>query len=209
MPTVLTVDPRSPDPDLVARAAAALRLGGIVAYPTDTLYGLAVDPRDPAAVAALFEAKGRPSGQALPLVAADLEQARLAAALTPLALRLARTFWPGPLTLVVPAAAPLAPGVTAADGTVAIRVPAHDVARALARAAGWPVTATSANRSGEPPASTVEAVLAAVGAHLALVLDAGPAPGGPPSTIVDARGETPTLVRAGAVPWSRVLESLQ
>ena len=106
MPTVLTVDPRSPDPDLVARAAAALGLGGIVAYPTDTFYGLGVDPRDPAAVAALFEAKGRPSGQALPLVAADLEQARLAAALTPLALRLARTFWPGPLTLGVRAAAP-------------------------------------------------------------------------------------------------------
>ncbi|HXH07253.1 MAG TPA: L-threonylcarbamoyladenylate synthase [Vicinamibacterales bacterium] len=209
MPTVVSVDPRSPDRDLIARAAEAMRAGGIVAYPTDTLYGLGVDPRHRGAVAALFAAKGRPAGQALPLIAADADQAGLAARLTPLARRLAEAFWPGPLTIVVPAAAPLAPGVAAADGTVAIRVPAHEVARALARAIGWPVTATSANRSGEPPASTMDAVLGALADRLAFAIDAGPAPGGPPSTIVDATGPAPVLVRAGVVPWTRVLESLE
>ncbi|MBI2222074.1 MAG: Sua5/YciO/YrdC/YwlC family protein, partial [Acidobacteria bacterium] len=124
-------------------------------------------------------------------------------------LRLAAQFWPGPLTLVAAAAAELAGGVAAADGTVAVRVPDHAVARALARGFGFPVTATGANRSGEPPASRAGEVRAALGDAVAVLIDAGEAPGGPPSTIVDVTQQLPRLVRAGAVAWDRVLESLK
>jgi L-threonylcarbamoyladenylate synthase len=203
----LTVDARRPDPEAIARAAEALREGRIVAYATDTLYGLAVDPRNPAAVAALFEAKGRAGHLATPLIAADREQVAQVAHMNDRAERLAAAFWPGPLTLVLPATAAVAPGVAAADGSIAIRVPDHPVARALAAAFGHPVTATSANRTGDPAA--VDGAAAAIGDAVAVVLDSGPARGGPPSTIVDVRGETPRLVRDGVLAWNRVLESLE
>lgn len=192
----------------LARAAACLRAGGVVAFPTDTVYGLAADPRQPAAVARVFALKERPEGVPLPLVAADVAQADAAGELDADARRLAGGFWPGPLSIVVPGRSLLAPGVRAADGTVAIRVPAHDAARALASAFGFAVTATSANPSGRPPAqSAVEAVtlLPAVD----LVLDGGASTDGPPSTIVALRGGTLVLVRAGAVPWDRVVQFLQ
>ncbi len=193
----------------LADAIDALRRGLVVAYPTDTLYGLAADPRRADAVEAVFRIKGRSAGRALPLIAGDQAQASLVARLSPLGLRLAARFWPGPLTLVAAAAAELAGGVAAADGTVAVRVPDHAVARALARGFGFPVTATSANRSGEPPASRAGEVRAALGDAVAVLIDAGEAPGGPPSTIVDVTQPLPRLVRAGAVAWDRVLESLK
>ena len=205
-PGILPVDRLAPDPDAVRRAARLLAEGGIVAYPTDTLYGLAVDPRRADAVERLFGAKGRPAAMAVPLIAADSEQiARHAGRLTPLARTLAGHFWPGPLTLVVAASAALTPRLLAGGATVAVRVPDHAVARALAATLGHPVTATSANRSGAPPATTAAAAAAAVGSELACVLDAGPAEVTTPSTIVDARGPAPVLLRPGAVAWDRVL----
>jgi L-threonylcarbamoyladenylate synthase len=122
--------------------------------------------------------------------------------------RLARIFWPGPLSLIVIAPAAFADAVHAGLGTIAIRVPNHAVARALADRWGAPLTATSANRSGDRPATRVEDLGDLADDARVLVLDAGPAAGGPPSTIVDARRSPPTLVRAGAIAWSRVLESL-
>ena len=205
----LPVDRLTPDPETVRRAVALLAQGGIVAYPTDTLYGLAVDPRRPDAVERLLRAKGRPAEMAVPLIAADQEQvARCAARLTPLARTLAERFWPGPLTLVVDAAPVLDSRLLAGGGTVAVRVPDHAVARALARELGHPVTATSANRSGSPPATSAAAAVAAVGGDLACVLDGGVAASTLPSTIVDVRGAAPVLLRPGAVPWDRVLESV-
>lgn len=192
----------------LAVAADVLREGGVVAYPTDTLYGLAVDPRSTAAVDRLFGVKERDRGQAIPLIAADLEQARQAAQFPDAALRLARAFWPGPLSIVVPAAPLLAPDVVRA-GTVAVRVPAHAVARELAAAFGFPVTATSANLSGHPPTDSPDAVARALGARIDVLLDAGNAPGGPPSTIVAIGERAPVLVRAGAIAWNRVLEFLE
>ena len=191
----------------VERAVEVLRRGGVIAYPTDTLYALGVDPRIGDAVARLFEVKGRDHAQAVPLIAADEEQVRQVAELSPLGERLARRFWPGPLTLVVLARAPLASGVRSPDGSVAVRVPRHDVSRDLAAGLGFCITATSANVSGHPPAAAAAAVQQALGDRIDLVL-AGDAPGGPPSTIVDVRGEVPRLVRAGVVPFDRVLESL-
>ena len=205
---MLGVDREAPDPQTLRIAARILTAGGVVAYPTDTLYGLAADPRDAAAVDRLVDAKRRPPGLAIPLIAADRAQAeRAAGALTPLALRLMEAFWPGPLAIVVGAARDLDRRVVGEGGTIAVRVPANAVARALARTFQHPITATSANRSGRPAPATAADAGAAFGTDIDAVIDAGPTPGGAPSTIVDARGAAPRLVREGAVPWDRVLQS--
>lgn len=205
----LTISSTDPEPELVARAAGVLARGGLVIFPTDTLYGLAADPRSRDGVARVYEIKRRAPDQALPLIAADLRQVESAAVfLSPGTRRLASRFWPGPLTLVVDAAPAILPGVRGADGTVAIRVPAHAAARQLASAAGFPIVATSANRSGDLPWTTASEAAAAVGDEVDLVLDAGATPGGPPSTIVDARAGMPRLLREGAVAFDRVLEAL-
>lgn len=187
----------------VDAAAAALRRGGVVAYPTETFYGLGALAADGAAVARLVRAKGRPDGKPLPLLAAGLDQVEAVADLPPLARRLAAAFWPGPLTLVVPARPGLHPAITGGGATVGIRVTSSPVAAALARAAGGPLVATSANLAGEPPAAAVEALGAALVARLDLVLDAGPAPGGLASTVVALEGEGATvrlrLLRAGPI----------
>jgi L-threonylcarbamoyladenylate synthase len=207
--TLLTVDPAQPDAATLRIAADWLRQGGVVAYPTDTLYGLAVDPSSAAAVEALFDVKGRDARSALPLLAASVEQVRAACgALPPDAARLAAAFWPGPLSLILDAPALVAPAVHAGTGTVAVRVPAHPVARALAEAFGGLVTATSANLSGQPPSATAAGLDAIARDPRVMGLDGGAAPGGAPSTIVDARGEL-RLVRAGPIAWNRVLESLE
>ena len=193
----------------IAAAVDVLRRDGIVAYPTDTLYGLAVDPRSDAAVERLFAVKGRDRSQPIPLIAADLDQARAAGEFCTEGLRLASASWPGPLALIVPERAAMSAALVAADGTVAIRVPAHPVARRLAAAFGGCVTATSANLSGEPATASAETVAAFMAERIDLLLDCGDAPGGPPSTILAVRGGSPVLVREGAVAWERVLESLK
>jgi L-threonylcarbamoyladenylate synthase len=199
----------SPEDAVVRQALDVLRRGGIVAYPTDTLYGLAVDPRDETAVARLFEAKGREDGMAIPLIASSVEQALAAAEMTSTELALARRFWPGPLTIVASAKASLARAVLGGRTTVAIRVPSHPVACAIAAAFGFCITATSANKSGEAAASRADEISDALAAHIDLLLDAGAVTGGLPSTIVEIAATGPRLVRPGAVPWERVLESLE
>ncbi len=197
------------DPGLVVRACVLLRAGGVVAYPTDTFYGLAADPRNPGAVARLFAIKGRAAGQAIPLIAADLAQATGAAEFDDCSLRLARAFWPGPLSLILPASSAVCKDAKATDGTVAVRVPASDAARAIARAFGFCITATSANLSGEAAPTSAASASSALGGVVDLVLDGGDTPGGEPSTLVDAREEIPRLVRAGAIAWDRVLRSTE
>ena len=208
MPQILRVDARDPDAALIARAAEMVRAGLVVAYPTDTLYGLAVDPRNATAVRRLFELKGRAETSALTLIAADVAQAREAADMTAAAERLAARWWPGPLTIVIGAGPGLAAETLAGGRTVGVRVPDHPVAVALARLAGFCVTATSANRSGGTAAVTPDAVSEAL-PGVDAILDAGAAPGGAPSTIVDASTRDVTLIRAGVVPWDRVLRSLE
>ncbi len=203
----LILDPRSFGVDDLAPAVAHLRAGGVVAVPTDTYYGLAADPTQAGAVKRIFELKGRATGEALPLIAVSIEAVeKFCGPLGSAGARLAARFWPGPLSLVVDAPAAVATAVHAGRGTVAIRVPDHPVARALAGAFGGPLTATSANRSGDPP-RRLAAAIADLGADV-FIIDAGETPGGPASTIVDARVAPPRLVRDGAVPWDRVLGSL-
>lgn len=197
----LTGDPAS-DLALIRRAAAVLRSGGLVAFPTETVYGLGADAFNAAAVRRIFAAKGRPADN--PLIVHIASPAGITPALVaewpPAAAALARAFWPGPLTLVV-RAGPLVPAaVTAGLPTVAVRCPDHDVARALIEAAGRPVAAPSANRSGRPSATRAEDVWEDLAHRIEVILDAGPAAVGVESTVVDVSGPRPRLLRPGGVP---------
>lgn len=183
----------------IREALEMLRRGGLVAYPTDTVYGLGCDPRDEAAVQRVFAAKGRPAGMPLPLLAADLimlEQAALD--LPPEACILAERFLPGALTLVVRKAAWVSDVVTACQPTVALRVPAHPVPRQLAEGLGAPIVGTSANRSGQPSLTTAEAVRRELGGLVDYVIE-GACAGGVESTIVDVSQGTPRILREGAI----------
>jgi L-threonylcarbamoyladenylate synthase len=207
---VLRVDPARCRPEDLTEAVTWLRSGQIVAFPTDTFYGLAVDPTSDAAVHRLFDLKGRSVRAALPLVAASSRQVEaLGGPLGSMSGRLAGTFWPGPLSLVLDAPPSVSVAVHGGSRTIAIRVPDHPVARALAEAWGAPLTATSANRTGADPAADPSALGSLGEDARVLVVDGGRTSGGAASTIVDARGPRLTLVREGAIAWKRVLESLK
>jgi L-threonylcarbamoyladenylate synthase len=208
-PIILSVSPRSPDGATVGRAVEILRGGGVIAFATDTFYGLAADPRRDDAVDRVFDAKGRPDSMPIPLVAADLPQAGGVAEFGEVELSLARHFWPGPLTIVAPARQGLAQRVLGPGSTIAVRVPAHEVARALCASFGHCLTATSANLTGKASPSAVPDIDPALAARIDAALDSGPAPGGPPSTIVTVASGRLQLIRAGAIAWDRVIKSLQ
>jgi L-threonylcarbamoyladenylate synthase len=204
---VLGVQGEPAEAEAVARAVAALDAGGLLIYPTDTLYALGGRALDPAAGRMVREAKGR-EAKPLPVIASDLGQvARLAAEVPPAVLRLADRFWPGPLTVILASGPEVPEEVTAGTATVAVRVPGLALARRLCGATG-PLISTSANAAGQPPPTTCAEAIAGVGRAAALALDAGP--GRPvPSTIVDLTGTPPRLVRPGAVAWADVLASLR
>ncbi|MFO1540688.1 MAG: L-threonylcarbamoyladenylate synthase [Chloroflexota bacterium] len=210
MARVLVADPAAPDPAVLAAAAAHLRAGGLVAFPTETVYGLGADARSSDAVAAIFAAKGRPADNPVIVHAADAAGAwAVTTGPTVLAARLAAAFWPGPLTLVLPAAAGLPEAVRAGLPSVAVRVPAHPVALGLLRAAGIPVAAPSANRSGRPSPTTAAHVLAELGDLPGLlILDGGPCRVGLESTVVDVRGAAPVILREGGVSREAIATAL-
>jgi L-threonylcarbamoyladenylate synthase len=185
----------------VARAAELLREGATVAFPTETVYGLGADARDGRAVAAIYEAKGRPSFNPLIVHVASVEEARALVEWSDAAEVLASAFWPGPLTLVLPLRAGhgLSELVTAGLDTVGIRVPAHPLAQTLLTRAGVPVAAPSANPSGRISPTTAAHVLAGLSGRIAAVLDGGSSAVGLESTIVGLAGETPQLLRSGGL----------
>ena len=190
----------------VADALAVISRGGVVAIPTDTLYGLAVDPFSTAAISRLFAVKGRADARAVALIAADVEQvtAQLGA-LPPVAQRLAAAYWPGPLTMLLARPDSIPAQLTGESAHVGVRVPAHDLARELCRACGHLLTATSANISGEPPSDDADHIARVFApSDVELLLDAGKTPGGPPSTIVSVTGDDIHLVRPGAISWDEV-----
>lgn len=190
-----------PDEAGIARAAAILRAGGLVAFPTETVYGLGGDARSDMAVARIFAAKGRPRFNPLIAHVASVDAARRIARFTPEAERLADAFWPGPLTLVLPLAetASIAPLVTAGLPTIAVRVPAHPLAQRLLAAVGGPVAAPSANPSGKLSPTRAEDVIAGLGGRIDAVLDGGACPVGVESTILGLDGPA-RLLRPGGLP---------
>lgn len=201
---MLPIDPDEPDAETLKEAAEALRSGRLVVFPTETVYGLGADATDERAVGRVFEAKGRPPDNPLIVHVLDGEDARRVTRDVPDdAKRLMEAFWPGPLTLVLPADPRLPRIVTAGLDTVAVRAPAHPVARALLAAAGVPLAAPSANRSGMPSPTRAEHVAMDYRGHesvIALLLDAGPCTIGVESTVVDLTSDPPTVLRLGGVP---------
>jgi L-threonylcarbamoyladenylate synthase len=203
---VVVVDPEQPDPDVIAEAAAIIRAGGLVAFPTETVYGLGADARSDAAVARLFAAKGRPATDPLIVHLAHLGQlGQVAAVVPPVARQLALAFWAGPLTLILPKKPSIPDAVTAGLATVAVRVPAHRVARALMETCGVPVAAPSANRFSRPSPTRAAHVLAELDGRVELVIDGGPTPIGVESTIVDCSVEPPVLLRPGGITREQLL----
>lgn len=188
----------------IDRAAAFLRAGGIVAFPTETYYGLAVDPFNEQALAQLFQVKNRPALKPVLVLVADREQVGLLAAEIPgIAHRLMDRFWPAALTLVLPARPALSRLLTGGTGTVGVRLSPHPIADRLLRAFGGPLTATSANRSGSAPAVTAAEVRAEFGGEL-MIVDGGRTPGGKGSTLVGIDQEQITCIREGCVSFAAV-----
>ena len=187
-----------PDPAVVEVAAAALLEGLIIGLATDTVYGLAARAADGAAVERIYVAKNRPEHLALPVLVSDPDQADSVAHIGDLAAALIDGFWPGGLTIVCPAR----PGGSGQPATVGLRWPRHALAVALCRAVG-PLATTSANRHGQPPATTAATVSEVFGDQIALVLDGGACLGAP-STVVDATGSELVLLREGVIPWSEL-----
>ncbi len=202
MALVLKIDPVNPEPDLLSQAVEILREGGVIAYPTETFYGLGVDAKNENAVARLFAVKGRDFRNPVPVIVGDAGVLpRIAMEIPQTAKELISRFWPGPLTLVLRSAPAVSPRLTAGTGKIGVRVSSHPVARLLAHGLAGPLTSTSANRSGETECVTAREVLDRIGSDLDLIIDGGATPGGKGSTILDITGEAPVVLRHGAVPF--------
>jgi tRNA threonylcarbamoyl adenosine modification protein (Sua5/YciO/YrdC/YwlC family) len=213
LPEVLTIDRHQPDPAIIAYCVYRLKRGDVIGMPTDTFYGLAVDPVNLRAVKRVYEIKSRPSSKPLSLLIGSIEQAITMTnprELPPMFFKLAERFWPGPLTMIVNAGSSLPLRVTANTGNVAVRVPAAPISRAVVKAMNFPITATAASLMGSPECVTASEVCDQLGERISLVLDAGEAPRREFSTIVDLSG-TPDqwkIQRAGAIPAGEVAEIL-
>jgi len=197
---ILPIDPNTPEPGVVRQAAAVLRAGQLVAFPTETVYGLGTNALDPDSVRRIFEAKGRPTTNPLIVHVCDESMLRQVVADWPaLAAKLAKRFWPGPLTLVLPKNPAIPDIVTGGGPTVAVRIPAHPVALALIRETRMPLAAPSANRSSELSPTTAEHVWKGLEGRVDLILDAGPTQSGIESTVLDLTTDPPTLLRPGPI----------
>lgn len=202
---VIPVDATEANAEALAEAASVLRGGGMVAFPTETVYGLGANARDASAVARIFAAKGRPANNPLIVHISDPDQVQQVAADWPeSAARLAGRFWPGPLTLVLPKRDSVPDIVTARGPTVAVRIPAHPVAQALLRAAALPIAAPSANRSTELSPTRAEHVLRGLDGRIEMLLDGGATTGGIESTVLDLTTTPPRLLRPGPISVAEI-----
>lgn len=186
-------------PGAVQQAAELLKEGQIIAFPTDTLYGVGVDPFSPAAIEGLYRVKGRAAEKGIPILLADLEDLpKVAHSIPALAQALIEAYWPGSLTLVVPKHPDLPAAISPNQG-IAVRIPDHAVSRAFIRAAGGAVATSSANRSGEQPARTAAEAFEALNGQIAAVLDGGPVQHGQASTVLDCMSDPPKVLREGPI----------
>ncbi len=203
------VDGRQPQDDIIQEAARIICSGGVVVFPTTGLYGLAADAFNPAAVDKVFAVKRRPPDKPILILVSNIGEIwRLVREISPAAERLMTAFWPGKLTLVFKAGAGVLPGLAAGTGNIGIRLPVHPVARCLVRAAGRPITATSANLSSQSACSRITDIDPAVAGAVDLILDAGPLEGGAGSTILDVSRYPPVMLREGAIPKARIFSVL-
>ena len=205
MTLCLPIDPTHPDPEVLARAAETLRRGGILAYPTETLYGLGVDPFNPEALDRLYDLKGRPASLPVSILVRDFEMLRtVVLEVPPGALRVMKAFLPGPLTVVLPAARRLPERLTAGSGRIGVRISSHPLAARLFQVYPFPITTTSANPTGRPGARDAREVQAYFPGGLDCILDGGTVPGGIGSTVADLTGAAPVILREGAIPGSEI-----
>lgn len=206
---IIKIDPAHPEAAF-SRAREVVRSGGVIAYPTETFYGLGADPGDPAAVKRLFEIKGRPADQPILLLIRSADEVKdWASEITRSAEILMEKFWPGPLTLVFAAKPDVMREITAGRGTIGLRLPGNPLTLALLEALGSALTGTSANISGGRSPQTAEEAAAMIGGMVDLVLDGGRTTGGRPSTVMDVSQEPPRLIREGAVPRDDIFTSVR
>lgn len=197
---VLKVNPTNPQPEIVKRAGDAIRAGELVAFPTETVYGLAANAFDPDAVTRVFEVKGRPENNPLPVqIASKNDLSKLAVEIPEVTYRLMDAFFPGPLTLVLKASSAVPELITAGTGKIGIRMPNHPVALALIEAAGTPIVAPSANPSGLPAPTTAEEIIAYFDGAIEMILDAGPTQLKVASTVLDVTATPPKILRRGCI----------
>ena len=198
-----------PEISTIEDAIDALRSGELVVYPTETFYGVAADPLSKSALNRLFAIKGRDAAKTVAMIAADTRSAfSLAREVPPIAWRLAECFWPGPLTLVLPARAQIAPELIGLSGGVGVRVSSHPTARALAAGLERPITATSANRAGESPAKTLADARKALGRKIKVYLEGGTLGSSAPSTVLEVAGDRWRIIREGAVSGRQIAAAL-
>jgi len=209
MTHIIKINQESPEPEKIDEAVAILHRGGVIAFPTETFYGLGADARNEAAVGKIFDIKGRDFSNPILVVIGDPEHLDAFVRDVPAgARRLMSRLWPGPLTIVFRASAPVSPMLTAGTAKIGVRLTSHPVARELARRLGGPLTATSANRSGAPECSSAADVLSQLGGRIDGVVDGGPTPGGKGSTIVDATVFPVRVLREGVIPSSLIQDTL-
>ena len=203
---IVTLNHHQPAAAIITRAAALIRQGGVVIFPTHGLYGLAADAFNPTAVERIFTLKGRQRAKPLLVMIDQPSQLQsLVTTVPPLAQDLMDAFWPGRITFVLPAVAGLPEGLTSGEGKIGVRLAGHPVAAALTKAAATPITGTSANLSGAGGCAAIEQIDPAVLSSADLILNAGPLQGGPGSTVVDVCGPRPVILRQGAVDGDAIM----
>lgn len=209
MPELIRIDSHSPLPAALGRIIDILKGGGVIAYPTETFYGLGADAFNPAAVEKIFEIKGRAQRNPIPLIIGRLDLlAGLVLEIPGIATKLIEKFWPGPLTLVFRAAPTINPALTGGSGKIGIRLSSHQLARKLSEGISGPLTATSANLSGAGESTSASEVLLGLNDRISAVADGGATPGGKGSTVIDITVDPPVFFRHGAISAKAIKDTL-
>jgi len=209
MTTIIKIDPDKPEAERIDEAVAILKSGGVIAFPTETFYGLGADARDETAIDKIFGIKGRDFKNPILVVIGDRVHLDAFAADVPMqARKLMDRFWPGPLTIIFRAATSVSPKLTAGSGKIGIRLTSHPIATAISKRLGGPVTATSANLSGAPECTSAVEVLSQLEGKIAGIVDGGQTPGGKGSTIVDATVSPVKVLREGVIPAALIQDTL-
>jgi L-threonylcarbamoyladenylate synthase len=210
MPQILEINPRKPEEPLIRQAVTLMRAGKVIAFPTETFYGLAADAMNGDAVEWIFQIKGRSFSSPIALIAGShTDISGLVAEIPGAAQRLMKIYWPGPLTILFTASPLIHPRLTAGTGKIGIRVSSHPIADCLANRLGGPITATSANLSGAAECTTARDVVASLGDLVDCVIDGGPTQGGKGSTFINVTVEPPVCLREGAIAFSLIQDSLK